>query len=178
MLKLKQDRKKQRGQSQKLKSMFRYIDKFTPFSEADEKYEHFHVPSSSFIGSKRTSGKTKTEFCRKWLETTEMFISQKPSDIPFSKVVAVLSVPDYWRSQIIIFYDESYYKSFWKRNGPEQYWTPIKQNYSFCKKRNIKASLQEICYHEKIVNEEGLIESERDLWFYGDLPDNEQTYQL
>lgn len=162
------DRKKQRGQHRKLKTMFSYIDQFKPFSQMDRGYEHFHVPSGMFIESSRTRGTIKTQFCRKWLNTTEMFISQKPTDIPFCKVIAVLSVPNYWSSQIIIFYDEDYYNSFWNRTGPEQFWIPVKQEHSFCKERNISTSLQEICYHEKIVNDDGVFEDA--LWFYGELP--------
>lgn len=163
------DRKRQRGQHRKLRAMFSYIDKFIPFVQTDLRYEHFHVPSDMFIESNQTSGTIKTEFCRKWLKTTEEFISQKPTDVPFCKVIAFLSVPHYWSSQIIIFYDENYFNSFWNRTGPEQFWIPTEQGYSFCKERNIATSLQEICYHEKIDDDDGVFED--DLWFYGDLID-------
>ena len=83
--------------------MFSYIDQFIPFVRTNQGYEHFHVPSDMFIESNKTSGRIKTEFCRKWLKTTEEFISQKPIDVPFCKIIAVLSVPYFWSSQIIIF---------------------------------------------------------------------------
>ncbi|MDE6699500.1 MAG: DUF3916 domain-containing protein [Acetatifactor sp.] len=137
------NRKKQRGQYRKLKTMFKYMNRFIPFAQTDKTYEHFHVPS-------------------------DMFLAQKPADIPFCKVVAVLSVPHYWNSQIIIFYDESYFQSFWDRTGPEQFWTPVKQGNSFCGSRNIATSLSEICYHERIVADQDVFEE--DLWFYGDVP--------
>ena len=162
------NRKKQRGQHRRLKAMFGHIDEFIPFSNTGQKYEHFHVPSSPFIEGNRTNGAVKTEFCRKWLETTEKFISQKPEEQHFCKVVAVLSVPNLWSSQIIIFYDEGYYDSFWKRTSPEQFWSLTKDKMSFCKGRNIVTSLEERCYHEKIVEDDNIFEC--DLWFYGDLP--------
>lgn len=164
------DKKKQRGQRRKLKAMFRCIEDFIPFFETDKAYEHFHVPSSPFIESRRTSGAAKTEFCRKWLETTERFMLQKPAELEFCKIVALLSVPSYWSSQIIIFYDKAYYESFWKRKGPEQFWTLTQEKRSFCKERNIATSFREVCYHEIIVDREnGSFEC--DLWFYGDVPD-------
>ena len=92
------DRKKQRGQHRKLRAMFSYIDQFIPFVRTNQGYEHFHVPSDMFIESNKTRGRIKTEFCRKWLKTTEEFISQKPTDVPFCKVIAFLSVPHYWSS--------------------------------------------------------------------------------
>lgn len=162
-------KKKQRGQRRKLKVMFRYIDKFTPFAEIDEKYEHFHVPSTMFIVNKQTLGRIKTDFCRKWLDITKLFIEQKPTDLQFCKVVAVLSVSNYWSSQIIIFYDECYYNSFWTRTGPEQFWTPIRdQKHSFSKERNVSTLLQETGYHELIIDGDKVFKDE--LWFYGDLP--------
>ena len=68
---MQMDRKKQRGQRRRLKTMFGYIDQFVPFSDTEQKYEHFHVQSSPFIEINRTSGSVKTTFCRKWLETAE-----------------------------------------------------------------------------------------------------------
>lgn len=67
------NKKKQRGQHRKLKTMFKYIDKFTPFTETNQSYEHFHVSSDTFIDSSRTSGKIKTKFCRKWIDDDEIF---------------------------------------------------------------------------------------------------------
>ena len=162
------DRKKQRGQRRKLKAMFQSIDHFVPFSHTERTYEHFHVPGGPFIESCQTSGKVKTAFCRKWLETTEKFIAQKPAEIAFCKIAAVLSVPDYWSSQIIIFYDKSYYDSFWDRTGPEQIWKLTQGKGSFCKERNIITSLREICCHEILTEGNQVIKY--DLWFYGDVP--------
>lgn len=162
------DGKKQRGQRRKLKAMFRHIDEFIPFSQTEKVYEHFPVPGGPFIESCKTSGKVKTEFCRKWLETTEKFIAQKPAEKSFCKIVAILSVPNYWSSQIIVFYDERYYNSFWDRTGPCQVWELGQKNKSFCKERNIITSLREACYHETITEDDEVFK--RDLWFYGDIP--------
>lgn len=163
------ERKKQRGQYRKLRSMFRKIDQFTPFERTDAKYEDFCVPSDMFIEHSRTSGKIKTEFCRKWLKTTERFLAQKPENITFCKVVALLSVPNLWCSQITIFYDEEYWSEFWNRTGPYQYWTQIPDDISFVQKRNIKISLTEQRYYEKLVDEDYIYEGE--LWYYGELLD-------
>lgn len=170
MFSLFMERKKQRGQHRKLKSMFRKIDQFVPFENTDADYEVFKVPSDMFIEHNCTSGKIKTQFCRKWLETTEQFISQKPANITFCKVVALLSIPNLWCSQITIFYDEKYWSEFWSRAGPYQYWTQIPNNISFIQKRNIKTSLTERGYYEKLVDEDYIYNGE--LWYYGELPDN------
>lgn len=168
------DRKKQRGQRRRLRTIFKDIDQFIPFINTKRVYEHFHVPGNMFgrmfLESNQTSGKIKTEFCRKWIETTEKFISQKPSNLSFCKVVALIDVPYFVDSQIIIFYDEGYYKTFWKRTGPEQFWDLTKQQYSLCKQRNIQTSLKESCWHEKMIDEDDGEVFESDLWFFGELP--------
>lgn len=161
-------KKKQRGQSRKLKAMFRYIDDFQPFVRTDNTFEHFHVPSGIWINSPKTSGKLKTEFCRKWLAKTEEFISQKPEDIPFCKVAAAICVPYFQSSQIIIFYDADYFNSFWERTGAYQIWTPMEAKRSFCRERNISTALKEKGFHEKITEDEDSV-FEDDLWFYGEI---------
>lgn len=162
-------RKKQRGQHRELKALFANIDKFTPFNNSEEDYKHFHVPGGMFIEHAKTYSKIKTAFCKKWIETTEKMIVQKPEMLHFCKIVAVISVPHFWSSQIIIFYDESYYKSFWNRDTEYQMWLPItNKKRSFVKERNISTLLCEYGYHEKIQDEDELYEE--DLWFYGELP--------
>lgn len=158
---------KQRGQRRKLKNLLSNIDKFEAFTDVDIEYEHFHVPSTPWIECPKTSRKVKTAFCKKWIEKTNEFICQKPDNLTFCKVVAVISYPKLWDSQIIIFYDEKYYKDFWNRKGPYQTWIRIEdKTRSFIKTRGIKTWLPETGYKE-IINEEDKIYKSY-LWYYGE----------
>ncbi|MBQ7834362.1 MAG: DUF3916 domain-containing protein [Ruminiclostridium sp.] len=160
--------KKQRGQKRKLKALLNNINQICPFQNTDYKYEHFHVPCGRFISSPKTSGKIKTAFCKAWLDKTAEIIEQKPCGLPFCKVVAVIDELDFWNSQIIIFYDESYYNSFWLRDSIEQTWNPIVKNgMSFIKKRQIKSNLKEKGYYETINDLD--FTNKTILWFYGDI---------
>lgn len=160
--------KKQRGQRRKINNLLLNIEQITSFTDTDDRYEHFHVPSDQFISSPKTSGKTKTAFCRAWLQKTAEIINQKPKDISFCKVVAVIDGGDLWESQIIIFYDEDYYNSFWKRSSNEQTWLPMDSDTrSFAKERNIKTSLKEKGYIEILSDEDNQRKST--LWFYGEI---------
>ncbi len=103
---------------------------------------------------------------QKWLEKTEQIIKHKPKNNDFCKIVAGISTPDFWKSQIIVFYDEEYYNSFFDRQTAYQRWTPIK-NRSFIKERNIKCDLIEKGYIEILKDEDYSRKSE--LWFYGEL---------
>ena len=160
--------KKQRGQKRKLKALQNNIKQLCPFQNTDCKYEHFHVPCSQFISSPKTSRKIKTKFCKVWLDKTAEIIEQKPCNLSFCKVVAVIDEVDFWNSQIIIFYDESYYNSFWLRNSNEQTWNPISnQDKSFVQDRHIVTCLKEKGYYEKIIDEGFTYKTT--LWFYGDV---------
>lgn len=158
-------RKKQRGQNRKLRRMFVHIDKFQPVWNNNERYEHFHVPSDPFIESEKTTNQNKKAFYEKWLATVERLIKEKSQDIAFCKVVGMISVPDIWCSQIIIFYDQEYYSSFFKRDSSYQTWIKIK-NDSFLKCKQIQTTLKEIGY-QQIIQDEDIYQNE--LWFYGDI---------
>jgi len=162
-------RKKQRGQKRKLRTLLKHIDEFEAFQNADELFEHFHVPCAyGFINSQKTSSKVKTAFCKKWIETTERFIKQKPSKFLFCKIVSFISVSSFWDSQIIVFYDEAYYNTFWDRKTPKQFWAQIPdKNLSFARERGIQTSLKEIGYIET-MKEDNYIHRDV-LWYYGEL---------
>ena len=160
--------KKQRGQHRKIKKLLLNIEQITQFTNINDRYEHFHVPSDQFISSPKTCGKNKTAFCEAWLQKTSEIIEQKPKDISFCKVVAVIDEGNLWESQIIIFYDEDYYNSFWDRSSTGQTWLPIASDArSFAKERNIKTSLKEKGNIEILSDEEKQRKST--LWFYGEI---------
>ncbi len=158
---------KSRGQKRKFKMLLRWMDKIEPFMETGEEQEHFHVPCGTWLSMPKTSGRVKTEFCRKWIKKTEEIILRKPKDLPFCKVVAAVCCPDVRSSQIIIFYDEKYYSTFWKRDGVYQKWTRI-EGKSFAKERNIKTDLPETGYIEELQDEDYNCKSY--IWFYGEQP--------
>ena len=160
--------KKQRGQKRRLKTVLNSINQIHPFQNIDYKCEHFHVPCGRFISSPKTSGKIKTALIKVWLAKTAEILKKKPESISFCKVVSVIDEFDLWNSQIIIFYDENYYDSFWIRNSIEQTWTSIvEQGLSFIKERHIESNLKEKGYFETITDTD--FTRKTTLWFYGDI---------
>ena len=162
-------RKKQRGQWRRCEALLRRIDAFVPFAKTDGAYAHFHVPCDrAFLESRKTHGSVRTAFCRKWLETAARFILAKPPKLSFCRVVAVLCVPEYAASQLIIFYDEAYFKSFWERKTPQQRWVKLGDaRRSLVRARKITTSLTECGYLEE-VQDEAVVRRDF-LWFYGEL---------
>ena len=160
--------KKERGQRRKLKALIKNINQIHFLNNTNEPYEYYSVPSDQFISSSKTSSKIKTEFCKAWLDKTAEIIEQKSCVQSFCKVVAVIDEFDLWASQIIIFYDEDYYESFWSRNTMEQTWKVIdREGMSFIKERHIETNLKEKGYFETGNDLEVIHKSI--LWFYGDV---------
>ena len=162
------DRKKVRGQRRKLRKLLRDIDGLTPFeSESNRLYEHFHVPSGTWLNSPSTAVSVKTAFCKAWLEQCQRFIQAKPTNLSFCRVVAVLCEPLLGESQIVIFYSQEYFETFWKRNYSDQSWLPLNKGSSFTAKRGIATALTEMGYEETLLVDGKTIKST--LWFYGEL---------
>lgn len=160
-------RKKQRGQKRKLNQLLKYVNKFTLDGNIDDTYEHFHVPcANSFIDSPKTRGNIKRKFCQLWLDKTQYFIKNKPSNAVFCKVVCSISPNCLWDSQIIIFYDEQYYNSFWNRDSEYQSWTKI-TNKSYKDSYLLNTNMDEVGYFETINDEDCSYKGE--LWFYGEV---------
>lgn len=163
-------RKKARGQRRKLRALEREIEALQPFQETSGSYEHFHVPCRrDFLEGTAIRGWVRTAFCRAWLEAAARFLKQKPDVLPFCKVVAVLSFPHLWDSQLIVFYDSAYYETFWERKGPWQSWEPVpEETVSEIRRRGVETSLAEKGYREILRNEDGT-EYREILWFYGEI---------
>lgn len=161
------EKKKQRGQRRRFIALCRKIDEIVPFADTERTYEHFHV-GNCFIEHPKTYSHFKTAFCRKVLEKAEKIIAEKPTDLPFCKLVAAFYPHNLWSSQIIIFYDKDYYDRFMIRNLPEQTWKEIEdKSRSFAKERNIKTNLAEIGYIERFPA--WGVMREQELWFYGEI---------
>lgn len=167
------ERTKQRGQKRKLKNLIKNIAEIEPYQDTHSAYEHYHVPCGRFISSSKTNGKIKTAFCRAWLEKTAEIINNKPSNLNFCKIVALIDETDLWDSQIIIFYNKEYYDGFFSRNDEYQKWTIVNDpNKSLVKTRNIKTELKEVCYLETILDEDydgNSFYRKSKLWFYGEI---------
>ena len=163
-----------RGQKRRLNVLLKRIEEIKPYQRIENTqkrgFEHFHVPSTVWIEQPKTSSKIKTAFCKAWIKKTEEIFKAKPEGIEFCRVVCVLSIPNLWDSQIIIFYDKKYYDSFWNRHGGWQDWSRLENGLSLKEERNIVTDLKETGFIETITDEDRTSTSY--LWFYGEVNEN------
>ncbi len=158
--------KKVRGQRKKLDNLLKEIEHIKPAFNYEGEFEHFHVPCGFWLLEPTVSSKVKTRFIKQWLHKTEQLIENKEPKDKFCKIVADIVYPYLWSSQIIIFYSEEYYNSFFERRGPYQTWIPI-TNRSFVASRNIQTGITEKGYTELLEEDDGIVKSE--IWFYGEI---------
>ena len=165
---------KSRGQRQKFKRLLKNIAEIEPYKNIEEinerGFEHFHVPCSVWLDKPKTSSKIKTAFCKAWIRKTEEIIKAKPKEFEFCKVVCGLCIPNVQNSQIIIFYNQKYYESFWNRHGDYQDWSRTPDELSLMKERNIVTELKEFGFKETLTDEDYTIVSH--IWFYGEVKED------
>lgn len=163
-------KKKIRGQRRKLNNLIKRINELEMVYPYHYHYDHFHTPcANDFIDSPQVGNFVKKSFCQAWIEKTQFFIQQKPKEAKFCKIVCVLDIKSLWNSQIIIFYDKTYYNNFWSRNDEYQKWILL-ENRSFKREKALKTDLLELGYKEIIVD--GNTNYITELWFYGELDIN------
>ena len=165
---------KSRGQGRKYKRLLKYIAEIEPYIDKEEieewGFEHFHVPCPVWLDMPRTSSKIKTAFCKAWIRKTEEILKAKPKNFEFCKVVCAICIPYVRDSQIIIFYNQKYYETFWNRHGDYQNWSKIPDGRSLMKERNIVTDLKEYGFKEILTDEDYTSVSQ--IWFYGEVYEN------
>lgn len=165
--------KRIRGQNRKFNTMQKRLMEFTSvFPEPDYQYGywHLHLPTSqAFIDSCKTPASLRRECIQLMIECVQNLINIKPQiDIPI-RVVAAISLPDLWDSQIIVFFGNDYYMSFFDRNSEDQKWIPLSEKRDIIREWNLNIpGLIEIKgYREEIYDEDSCYSGE--LWFIGEL---------
>ena len=168
------NKQKQRGQRRKLKRLIYYLEKDTKdFPMHEREYDHWHMPcDESFINSYKTSGKIKTAAMQCMIDCAQHLYTIKPKDIDFCSIVCMISYPDIWNSQIIIFFNQEYFDNFFIRNSNEQTWS-ILNNKSMKEIRMLKIipDFIEVGYLEEICDDGKKI-YKNELWLYKELNHN------
>jgi hypothetical protein len=80
-----------------------------------------------------------------------------------------IQLPNLWDSQIIIFYEENYFNSFFERNSEYQKWILLPSNRDILSELglDIPTGLSAKGYREEIIDDD--YKSISELWFIGEL---------
>ncbi len=162
---------KVRGMKRKCREMIGRIEKGTktfpnPHHKMD--YWHLHLPlSQDFIDSQRTPFSVR-RLCVQTCINRAHHLSLIAPVIRKTRVVVAIFLPQIWQSQIIVFFEEDYFSTFFNRNTAAQRWIPIE---STCLSKRwslvLPSGFSEQGYREERNDADGFYSSE--VWFIGQL---------
>lgn len=160
-------RKKQRWYKRECRRLLKYINSvkanYAPqpplnFDECIKIYANLFF---------KPKGKDSRELMAALLRKTEEIIACKPENLPFCKVILAVYEDNIAWSEIMLFFDEHQYSTFWNRDKIEyQKWTKINAP-SLAESMGITTPLNEVCYLEEVRNDEDNYSQK--IWFYGEI---------
>ena len=112
------DRQKLRGIPRRLRALSKWADKFAgyyyPRSEAEEKYCHWKIPViSSLVNPPHTTKEIQAQCMNLMIHSAQLIAQSLPQHYcDYYKVPCLFTLPWIFSSQVIIFYDPSYYLGF------------------------------------------------------------------
>jgi hypothetical protein len=165
--------KKVRGKRHRTKSMIYLMKKMSeqfPDADLEEGYWHMHLPvAESFIDSSKTPGSIRRTCMQLLVDRCAFLAAHKPVAPYAIRVVALITWPRIWDSELIVYFGEQHWNGYFKRNNFYQKWIPLPQGHTIPGGFHLQLpdSLVVRGYHEILHDEES--HYERDLWFIGDL---------
>ncbi|HFJ9248416.1 DUF3916 domain-containing protein [Bacillus anthracis] len=165
--------KKIRGMKRKTNAMIKRIEKHTkmfPSTFYNDEYWYMPLPvSQDFIESHKTPRKVKRLCIQTLIDRVNHLIKIKPSDTHTYRVVALISIENLWRSQIIVFKNDDYFHNFFNRNNEFQKWILLSNEIDFWETWGISIcpTPQMLRFQEVIYDEDTI--DEKEIWFIGEL---------
>ena len=167
-------RSKVRGARRKCSAMVESIRSYTlAFPEEDFPGAgswHLHVPvDQAFIDSQKTPHWVRRQCIQCLIERTGYLRDMKPASDQSIHVVASISLPYLWDSEVIVFLDQEYFRTFFDRDSQRHSWKPLRESRSVMREWGLKMpdGFQERGYHERIRGEDYSHDGE--VWFFGEL---------
>lgn len=165
--------KKIRGMKRKTNAMIKRIEEHTkmfPSTFYNDEYWYMPLPvSQNFIESHKTPRKVKRLCIQTLIDRVNHLIKIQPSDTHTYRVVALISIENLWRSQIIVFKNDDYFHNFFNRNNEFQKWILLSNEIDFWETWGISIfptpqllRFQEVIYDEDTIDE-------KEIWFIGEL---------
>ncbi len=162
---------KPRGWRRKCRQMVRRIEAETesfPARDLECDYWHLHLPvAQTLIDSQHAPFNVRRLCVQTLIERAHHLLRRAPKGEDI-RVVAAISLPELWASQIIVFFGPSYFGGFFERNDLEQRWILV-ENQSLIGdwKLHLPTEFRERGYDETINDGEQVFKSQ--IWFIGNL---------
>ncbi len=133
-------------------------------------YWHMHLPvDQAFIDSQKTPHWVRRQCMQCLIDGAERLKGLKPKSDDTIRVVASISLPQLWDSEIIVYFSQEYFDKVFSFEPEWRTWTPLRESRSVSKEwcLTIPEGFQERGYHLRVRDEE--LPYDGDRWFIGEL---------
>ena len=164
--------KKIRGMKRKTANMVRRIEENAAAFPEEFKNGYWHLPlpvGQGFIDSGKTSSGIRRLCMQKLLDSASHLMEIKPVGNETYRVVAMISLPCLWNSQLIVFKGDEHFVGFFDRENDYQTWIPLSDSEHAQMTWELfrPSRFQSMGYREISKQEQACYE--REIWFFGDL---------
>jgi hypothetical protein len=133
-------------------------------------YWHVHLPlAQTFIDSQSTPRSVRRLCIQSLVDPAARLRESQRHRSTRCRVVAAVSLPLLFDSQLIVFFGDEYWNQFFRRDTPEQRWIALAPTRSLAREWGVLLpdGFEERGYAESIADEGFQSEGER--WFLGDV---------
>ena len=131
-------------------------------------YWHLHLPVPHAFIDSQTTPKAVQRLCAQMLIDCAYHLTQIASPSPQTiRIVAAITLPEMWPSQLIVFFDSDYFDKFFDRNTDHQRWSLLEKSLIKQWHLSLPDGFSERAYHEERLEEDATYKST--LWFIGQL---------
>jgi hypothetical protein len=136
----------------------------------DRGYWHLHVPvGQSFIDSFKTPHSIRQLCVQTLLDAADRLRGLRTDVCTSTRVVVAIDLPNLFDSQIIVFFGDHHYGTFFDRHTDEQQWNLLPADRSLAKEWGLRMppGFLQRGYREHIANDDYVQHGE--IWFIGEL---------
>lgn len=153
-------RKKTRGMRRKCREMVREIyegtNEFPCLDYDGNSFWGLKPPFARyFIESSRTPHAVRRLCVQTLIDRAAHLVRLRPPELKSARVVVVISLPEMWSSELIVFFDGEYFANFFRRTDSYQQWKRLRPDIRLTRRWNLRVpdNFLEATFYEKILDD-------------------------
>jgi hypothetical protein len=116
-----------------------------------------------------TDAASRQPFVHAYLDAVAALRVLRPTSLPQARVLAVITSPDLFGSELLVFYDTETYLDFIDRTGPLQTWTRLAAERHLLRELQLPEHEHVIGFAEQINDVDDDYFHTREIWIIGDV---------
>jgi hypothetical protein len=152
----------------------RWADGFAgsfPVEHAGRRFMNWKIPvPDRLVRPPTTTAAIQAECAQCLIDAAAHVAAAKPADLAHARAVAIISLPDMFASELCVFFDAAYFRSFTERTADWQRWTPLPKGRSLAEEMGLSLPDDFVVrgFAEAIHDEETGETREGEVWLIGE----------